>query len=215
MRLLESKDTGNSRKMQGKRLLATIDGCSIELKEELKLLFHTFNQAIEMANSTMSRYRVGTRARGHEAINLQTCFADKLFSNFPEDSFYTKSGRLVLRLKGYVILFKKLNNKGMPMNIYTQTVKKLTNQEIQISLFNDNTYDEAPVLYFGYQKNTFGVYSSPRIVYIDEGKIRFSIDEVQAGYSADLFTTINNNEVKVDKANVGLKDKLRGRQAKD
>lgn len=215
MEILLHENTDDSRKMQGKRLLATIEGCKIELKHELKLLFHTFNQAIEKANVTMGSYKLGARARGHEAINLQTCFAEMLFDNFPGASFYTKTGRLVLRTKGYVILFKKLNNKGMPMNIYTQTVKKLTNQEIQVSLFNDKNYDEAPILYFGYEKNKIGAYVNPRIVYIDENKVKFNIDSNIAGYESDLFSSISAEKSLNSKARLELKDKLKGRELKD
>src|SRR5690606_23483455 len=129
-----------------------------------------------------------------------------------EDAFYGRYRRLILKVKGYVILFKKLNSKGMPMNIYTENVRKLSNQEIQLSLFNESKYSESPILYFGYEKNKLGEYTQPRIVYIDENKIKFVIDAEQMGYTIDLFSEVETSPATV-KVKPILKDKLKKQKA--
>lgn len=172
---LEGEDMEFSRKLQGKRLLADYETCKIELRIQLELLFETFDAAIAKANRILFELPRAIRARGTEASIVQSCFAEELFFNFGTKAFFGKHRRLILLEKGYVILFKKLNNRGMPMNIQTDNIQSILNQNMSSDLFANTEYGEDPILYFGYQKNRIGEYINPQLIYIDEGLIQFTI----------------------------------------
>lgn len=169
------KFSDNSRRLQGKRFLADYDACRAELKNELNLLFLTFQQSVEKVNDVLSGFPPQSRSRTLEASVMQSCFAEALFQNFGEKAFYGKYKRLILRVSGYIILFKKLDKKGLPMNILTTNIQGILQQHKTLDLFSQSSYNEDPILYFGYQKNKFGDLINPQIVYIDEGKIAFRI----------------------------------------
>mgnify|MGYP006943151397 CR=1 FL=1 len=176
--LLESEGNNPERKNQGKRQLASKTNCEIELKSEINMLFQAFNTAIELANTALSAFPFPPhcRSRSLEANVMQSCFANVMFSHFPDNTKFGKYKRLIIHLNGYIILFKKLNKKGYPMNIKTINSKSILAQNIVLELFSKAETEE-PILFFGYKKNKFGVYCDPQIVYIDEGTIQFTITE--------------------------------------
>lgn len=169
------EDNKSSRRMQGKRLLADYDNCKLELSKELVLLFRTFESALASTTEDMSKYKVQFRSRTLEASIMQSYFAEYLQQNFASKAFYGRYKRLVLRANGYLILFKKLNGKGYPMNIKTMNVQSILNQNQVLDLFADSDYNDEPILYFGYQKNRFNEYVNPQLIYIDDNEIKFSI----------------------------------------
>lgn len=174
--LPEREDSKSSRRMQGKRSLANYENCKLELKKELNLLFKTFNSALNNTKEELFKFNIRFRSRTLEASIMQSYFAEYLQENFGNKSFYGKYKRLVLRTDGYLILFKKFNSKGMPMNIKTTNVQSILNQNQVLDLFAESDYNDEPILYFGYQKNRFGDYVNPQLIYIDEGEIKFSIN---------------------------------------
>jgi hypothetical protein len=89
---------------------------------------------------------------------------------------YGKYKRFILNAKGYLVLFKKLNNKGMPMNVRTKIVETI-NYQMMGSLFEQTGYTEDPILYFGYKKDRLGNIYQPQLVYIDENQVRWAIEE--------------------------------------
>lgn len=165
-----------SRKKQGKRMLATYEATKLELAKELVLLFETFEEAMKKANQSLSNFPVFTRSRTLEASIVQSCFAEVLVKNFQGKAFFGKYKRLVLQAKGYVILFKKLDNKGFPMNIKTVNVQSMLNQSQVLDLFQDSDYNYDPIVFFGYKKNKIGQYVNPQLVYIDENQVSFTIE---------------------------------------
>lgn len=175
--LLQGEDNKSSRRMQGKRLLADYDNCKLELKEELNLLFKTFNSALKSTKEELFKFNIRFRSRTLEASIMQSYFAEYLQENFGNKSFYGKYKRLILRTDGYLILFKKFNSKGLPMNIKTTNVQSILNQNQVLDLFAESDYNDEPILYFGYQKNRLGDYVNPQLIYIDEGEIKFSINQ--------------------------------------
>lgn len=177
------EDNNSSRRMQGKRLLADYESCKLEMNNELSLLFRTFNSALISTREELLNFNIRFRSRALEASIMQSYFAEFLQENFGNKSFYGKYKRLVLRSNGYLILFKKLNSKGLPMNIKTINVQSILNQNQVLDLFADSDYNDEPILYFGYQKNRFGDYANPQLIYIDEGQIKFSIyqDDIDTG----------------------------------
>ncbi|WP_374174547.1 hypothetical protein [Flavobacterium tructae] len=172
---LLGEDNNSSRRMQGKRLLADYGNCKLELSKELGLLFKTFESALNSTNEDLLSYKVQFRSRTLEASIMQSYFAEYLQDNFANKAFYGKYKRLVLRTNGYLILFKKLNTKGYPMNIKTINVQSILNQNQVLDLFADSDYNDEPILYFGYQKNRFNEYVNPQLIYIDDNEIKFSI----------------------------------------
>jgi hypothetical protein len=172
------EDNQSSRTMQGKRMLANVETCKIELKKEIQLLFQTFAETLNKTNNALSMFPPLSRSRTLEASIIQSFFAENLFKNFENKAFLGKYKRIILRANGYLILFKKLNNKGYPMNIKTVNVQSMLNQNQQLDLFAETNYSYDPILYFGYQKNKFGNFINPQLIYIDEGIIQFSINEL-------------------------------------
>lgn len=172
---LLDEDNNSSRRMQGKRLLADYGNCKLELSKELGLLFKTFESALNSTNEDLLSYKVQFRSRTLEASIMQSYFAEYLQNNFANKAFYGKYKRLVLRTNGYLILFKKLNTKGYPMNIKTINVQSILNQNQVLDLFANSDYNDEPILYFGYQKNRFNEYVNPQLIYIDDNEIKFSI----------------------------------------
>jgi hypothetical protein len=177
------EDNNSSRRMQGKRLLADYGNCKLELSKELVLLFKTFESALACTNADLLNYKVQFRSRTLEASIMQSYFAEYLQKHFANKAFYGKYKRLVLRTNGYLILFKKLNSKGYPMNIRTINVQSILNQNQVLDLFADSDYNDEPILYFGYQKNRFNEYVNPQLIYIDDNEIKFSIsaDDMDSG----------------------------------
>jgi hypothetical protein len=208
--VLQCEDNNSSRRMQGKRVLAVNETCKIELKSEIQLLYKAYEEALTKSSTVLSMLPVHSRSRTLEASVIQSCFAESLIDNFPEKAFFGKYRRLILRVNGYLILFKKLNKKGYPMNIKTINVQSILNQNQVLDLFSETDYNDEPILYFGYQKNRFGEYVNPQLIYIDEGEVKFSI------YETDVQTTLNitkrsNNDVSIEvkpklKANNVLKE---------
>ncbi|MNQ62758.1 hypothetical protein D3C85_771150 [compost metagenome] len=172
---LLGEDNNSSRRMQGKRLLAEYGNCKLELSKELVLLFKTFESALDSTSEELLKFKVQFRSRTLEASIMQSYFAEYLQQNFANKAFYGKYKRLVLRTNGYLILFKKLNSKGYPMNIKTVNVQSILNQNQVLDLFADTDYNDEPILYFGYQKNRFNEYVNPQLIYIDDNEIKFSI----------------------------------------
>lgn len=200
--VLQNKSSEISRRMQGKRALAILETVKVELKNELELLFETFQKALDKTQKLMGEFPPLSRSRTLEASIMQSCFAEMLMLNFGDKAFHGKYKRLILNVKGYVILFKKLDKKGMPMNITTANVQGIMNQSVQLDLFSQSDYNDAPILYFGYQKNKIGQYVNPQIIYIDEAKISFVISEEIFGN----IKSVNNNSR--DKVVPKLKDKI-------
>lgn len=193
-KLVEDKGTPLSRKMQGKRSLANKEACKLELKEELMEMFDTFHEAVLKVNGVKSQFIPGSASRGFEATIMQSAFAESMMKKFGRKAFYGKGKRFVFLVKDYVILFKKLNNKGMPMNIKTGHVQDIMNQMQQLSLFSDTDYNDGPILYFGYKKNSIGEFIEPQLVYIDEGKIIFTISDDSNGGSKVVYA----DDIKID-----------------
>lgn len=201
--LLRCEDNKSSRRMQGKRVLAVNETCKVELKNEIQLLYKAYEEALTKSSSVLSMLPVHSRSRTLEASVIQSCFAESLIENFPEKAFFGKYRRLILRVNGYLILFKKLNKKGYPMNIKTINVQSILNQNQVLDLFSESDYNDEPILYFGYQKNRFGEYVNPQLIYIDEGEVKFSINET------DVQVVLNINNRSSDDVSIEVKPKLK------
>jgi hypothetical protein len=114
------------------------------------------------------------RARTFEAVLLNSKMIQCAQKNFPDNWKYGKYRRFILRVKGYNILFKKLDRNNRPMNIKTIFSEAINNQK-QLELFDDSSGVTEPVIFFGYKKDRFGVINDPKIVYIDEDKLKWIV----------------------------------------
>lgn len=215
--LLQSEDTKSSRRKQGKRLLATFETCKLELRPALNKLFLGFNSALAKATSILAMIPPESRSRGLEPTVLQSCFAEVVFDLFENNkAFYGAYKRLIIRTDGYLILFKKLNDKGFPMNTKTNNVQNILNQSQILDLFSESDYNDEPILYFGYQKDKTGQYCNIQLVYIDEGNIVFTVTEEDIQYEKTVVgkTTYNQNKLgEVKEASPKLKNNLKAKKA--
>lgn len=190
----KSKVTELSRRTQGKRSLANRDAIIKELKKELNSLFKVFFNAIAKTSDALLMFPPHIRSRTLEASIIQSFYNGALFEAFENKAFFGKYKRLILSINGYLVMFKKLNSKGYPMNIKTTNIQSILNQQRGLDLFADTNYNEDPILYFGYQKNKLGAYVNPRLTYIDNGQVQFSITESDIEFTMPLKTeSMENN----------------------
>lgn len=196
--VLQCEDNKSSRRMQGKRVLAVNETCKVELKKDIQLLYKAYEEALIKTSKVLSIIPIHSRSRILEASVIQSCFAESLMNNFPNKALYGRYRRLILRLKGYLILFKKLDKNGYPMNIKTNNIQSILNQNLTLDLFTESDYNDEPILYFGYQKNRIGEFVNPQLIYIDEGNIEFAINQSDIQMTFDMtITNVNTDIVEV------------------
>ncbi|MBN2729106.1 MAG: hypothetical protein JXR53_07765 [Bacteroidales bacterium] len=159
-----------------KRRLASEEGCLIDLEVELPQFFKAFEEACENYNIEVVLTPPEARCRGYEASLFNSKLIQSIQKYFPLNWKYGKYKRFILNTSGYLVLFKKLNSKGMPMNIRTKVVESI-NSQLMGSLFEDSGYVEDPILYFGYKKDRLGNIHQPQLVYVDENQIKWTIEE--------------------------------------
>lgn len=175
-----------------KRRLATENECKNDLSRDLIPMFEAFSMACNNYEREVIQTPVGARARGFEASLLNSKMIQSIQSTFPNDCKFGKYKRFILRLEGYTVLFKKLDNKNMPMNIKTKYSLAITDQ-LAMSLFEETTTAVDPILFFGYRKDRFGNIIDPKLVYIDDNKVNWTITE------KDIQTDIKIPQLEIDK----------------
>ena len=119
---------------------------------------------------------MSSRGRGFEANYLNSKIIQCIQKEFPDNWFFGKYKRFILRKDGYLILFKKLNASNLPMNVQTKNTMAIGNQAMR-SLFDEQDDIFEPIVFLGYRKNNFGELTAPKLVYIDENKCKFEITE--------------------------------------
>jgi hypothetical protein len=163
-----------SKKPTVKRRLASEEGCLVDLYETLPHLFLAYEVACIGYNDIVDKFRPESRGRGFEATVFNTILIQAIQKLFPQNWKFGKYKRFILYKDGYLILPKKLDSNGMPMNIKTKMVESI-NQQLIGSLFEESGYVEDPILYFGYKRDKLGRLHSPQILYIDENKKKWTI----------------------------------------
>lgn len=164
------------KRKKNKRKLASLIGCKTDLKSELPLLFKAFEEALSSYEFILNQIKPESRARGFEASLLNTKMIESIQKYFPSFWRFAKYKRFTLNVKGYVILFKKLNNSDKPMNIKTKSVNAISDQ-LSLPLFDNDSNVIDPILFFGYRKNKDGIIFDPKLVYIDENQVQWTINE--------------------------------------
>jgi len=161
-----------------KRKIVSAKECKHDLKPHLELLFYAVDQGIDKYNQILSLFPVESRARALEANILNSKIIEAIQGSFSENWKFGKYRRFILRVNGYNILFKKLKNNDMPMNVRTKHVEAIENQ-YQLSLFENTSFSEViePIVFLGYKKDKWGTIIDTKLVYIDEGEIKWTISQ--------------------------------------
>ena len=77
-----------------------------------------------------------------------------------------------------------------------------------MDLFAKSDYNEEPILYFGYQRDKFGNFVNPQLIYIDDGEIKFTINQNDVGVIKPILKAEKSaKEVNTPKLKSGLKKK--------
>ncbi len=160
--------------VKSKRRIVSSEECKKDLQKELQLMFTAFGQAVVNYENEIILTPPESRARAFEASLLNSKMMQSIQQNFPHNWKFGKYRRFILNVGGYNVFFKKLNNKDMPMNIRTQYASAIENQQ-QMSLFDDSFGITEPIVFFGYKKNKLGEIIDSKLVYIDEGKVNWTI----------------------------------------
>jgi len=150
--------------------------CQLDMKDVLGEVFNAYHCAVKMFNEEIANTPVQYRTRGMEASFFNSKLMQCIGRVFESELKCGKYGRRFLYKNGYIMLFKKFDSKGMPMNIKTKLSMSIENQ-LQGNLFNDEEDGSSPIIFFGYTKTRLGELRNPRVVYIDEGKKRWELNE--------------------------------------
>jgi hypothetical protein len=179
--------------------------CEFELRDTLIKIKECFNQAVSISLQELRSYPLYSRARGLEAAILNSNIIKCIQETFPLNWKFGKYKRFMLRINGYIILFKKLNTNDMPMNIATTLIKRIENQ-LQGNLFGSSDNGIDPIVFFGYRKYDLILSYVPKLVYIDEGKVKWKItvDDID---SYSNFKEMPNIKVAQPNRGVHLKNK--------
>lgn len=196
-----------SRRKQGKRRLAEYKSSKEDLAETFRTLSKCFRHAVHLASKRLANFPLPSRARTLEVNIVQSCFAEVASKFFIDKISIGKYGRIILKEKGYLILFKKLDKRSFPMNTKTKNVQLILNQSQTLDLFAETEYEEDPILYFGYLKDKFGEYVSPKLVYIDDESLKFSINQEETMLEQIPF---QNNEPDPGESPKEVTPKLKG-----
>lgn len=167
---------GISNRTGKRKRLINAKECQIDMKESLVLIFNAFHKAVELHNSEIRLTNPQDRVRGMEASYFNAKLMQCLREEFPYNLKRGKYGRMFLYSNEYIVLFKKLDKNGKPMNIRTKSSSSIENQ-IQGNLFDNEEDGTSPIIFFGYSKSLIGEMIRPRIVYIDEEHVKWTIEE--------------------------------------
>lgn len=166
----------NSIPPKNRRRLASEKGCKTDLDYELPRMFMAWKEALEKYEHEVVQTKPEARARGFEASLLNSKMIEAMQKYFPINWKFAKYKRFMVRVNGYIVFFKKLDKHDRPMNIKTKQVDAIS-QQLALPLFDSDSTVEEPILFFGYRKNRLGVIHDPKLVYIDEQKVQWTITE--------------------------------------
>jgi hypothetical protein len=149
--------------------------CEHDLRDDLPLFREAFQKAKETFDEKTEGIDPNLTARAFSANSFNTYVSNHLKEVYGPRIRRGKGGRIILHLKDYIILIKKLDSKGYPMNSKSIRDDAIRNQE-QGNLFGDEYDGTKPILYLGYQRDKLKQFCNLQIVYLDECKKMFAID---------------------------------------
>lgn len=166
-----------------------------DLMDVMPLLFKSFKEGVNLFNDRIVDFPVSSRDRLLETSVFRSCVIEKFEEIFSDALKIGKYKRVIIRRNGCQILFKKLNNYNLPMNIVTKLSESIYNQ-IQHPLFNESFGVSEPIIFFGYRKNRFGEMCDPKLVYIDEGRVQWVVNEseIQGSSVVDMTNRVPKSD---------------------
>lgn len=192
----------------GKRRQVSKEECLLDLKKELPKFFLAFNKGVKKYNTVTSMFNPQSKVR-FDATVLNTALVESLQEEFSKKWKWGKYKRFVLKIGDYIFLVKKLTKNNLPMNIKTRHVNTISNQ-LSLSLFDNEIYQDDPILFFGYKTDRMGEIYSPQIVYIDENNVRWVVTENDVTITEELTKSIDRP---IKTVQVKVKDELRSKKA--
>jgi hypothetical protein len=209
--IMERNDAG----LRGfKRRVISEEECKHDLQAELVKMFEAFGRAVAQYQKEVVLTPPISRARAFEASLLNSKMIQAIQESFPKNWKFGKYKRFLLRVQGYNVFFKKLNGKDMPMNIKTLHSTAIYNQ-LQTSLFDNYELSAEPILFFGYKKDKFGTIHDPKLVYVDEEAVKWTLTEDKAA-TTKVVNIAKQGAVKAEpKLKEGLKETKRTSNSKD
>ena len=158
-----------------KRIISSQE-CQFDMKDALQHIFSAYHEAVKLYNLEIGMTNPQDRIRGLEASYFNSKLMQCLRSYFDTHLKRGKYGRMFLYENGYIVLFKKIGKNGKPMNIRTKLMDAIENQ-LMGNLFNAEEDGSSPMIFFGYSKSRLGEIVHPRILYIDENSVKWTIEE--------------------------------------
>ncbi|SOD17625.1 hypothetical protein [Pedobacter xixiisoli] len=136
------------------------------MASELPVFLQIQERALEMMRDELSEKHPSFQNRNSKANRMNENIKGLLFEHYPDQMKETFSKRFYFEKVGeYIILFKKLSEAFMPMNISTKSVKKILSQ---LSL----DFPEVPIVFVGYIPNlSWEELKRVCAVYISSGKV--------------------------------------------
>lgn len=184
--LQKYKKKSNEREF--KRRFITKEEAFYDLNKVLRPMFNAFSEACTLYESEIIKTPPESRARGFEASLLNSKMIQCIQKYFPKNWKFGKYKRFILQSNGYIVLFKKLDKNNKPMNIKTKLVSAISEQ-LTLPLFNDSNYQDDPILFFGYNRDKMGIISEPKMVYVDENKVKWVIEDENTDVSRPIDTS--------------------------
>lgn len=181
--------SSNLKRLFKRKRILSVKECEHDLKDVLPLLNEGFHEALQKALTLVKNVPPHARCRGYEATICNSCLVEIMQKKFPHNWYWGKFKRFYIRIKNYIILIKKLNLKNMPMNIKTLLSNRINNQT-QGELFGKDDNGMEPIVIFGYTKDDLGISYVPKLVYIDEGKLKWVIPTSDITGSSYVAATI-------------------------
>ena len=181
--IISPANVGNFNNKRKRKRIISPKECQFDMKDALRHIFTAFHEAVKLYNLEIGMTNPQDRIRGLEASYFNSKLMQCLRSYFESHLKRGRYGRMFLYENGYIVLFKKIGKNGKPMNIRTKLMDAIVNQ-LMGSLFDNNEDGSSPIIFFGYSKTKLGEIVHPRILYIDDNSVKWTIEENE-------ITTIN------------------------
>jgi len=169
---------------------------------ELSTFVEIQERALDLMQDELKNKHPSFQNRNSKANRMNENIKGLLIDNFPNEMKETNSKRFYFEKTGkYIILFKKLSQAFLPMNISTKSVRKILSQ---LSM----DFPEIPIVFVGYIPNSaWDELKKICAVYISQGKVIWVSDlrKFNSGSATiELFTKNPDDDSPIVKPKVRL-----------
>lgn len=190
-----------------KRRLVGKDEFLLDMGENVNLFFIAFSEALDKYNHEITQTPPQSRGRNLEASLFNAKMQCAIQNCFPDCWKNGKHKRFILKFDKYLFLLKKLDKKGLPMNVKTKHTDSI-NSQLTNSLFHDADYVEDPIIYFGYERDKVGNFTCPRFIYIDDNQIKWIAYESR-NETNQLFSNVEQSTTETKPVTAKLRNQLK------